>query len=71
MTCWAFAGYSGALAGAFDDVDFVELDRTALILQRYGDEFEVMPSRFLECWSSEAGRCAAPLAVGSGGDWLR
>ena len=27
-----FAGYSDALASAFDDVDFVELDRTILIL---------------------------------------
>jgi predicted nuclease of predicted toxin-antitoxin system len=27
-----FAGYSNALADAFDEVDFVELDRNALIL---------------------------------------
>jgi predicted nuclease of predicted toxin-antitoxin system len=28
-----FASYSHALASAFDDVDFVELDRTVLILR--------------------------------------
>jgi predicted nuclease of predicted toxin-antitoxin system len=38
-----FAGYSYALASAFDDVDFVELDRTILILHGGFDSADVRP----------------------------